>query len=142
MAQSNADMIQNGFEAIADGDIPALLELMDPDIEWHPPRQGTLDDTYSGHEGVTRLFKQLFEAWERIGHEPTKLVEAGDKAVIVTHVSLRARMSGLEIDELWAYYVEIRDGRFWRVWMYTDPEQALKEHSAAVLSTAPDWPGS
>ena len=140
MAVSNADLIQNGFEAIAESDIPALLELMHPEIEWHPPRQGTLDETYEGHDGVTKLFENLFEAWERIGHEPTKLVEGTDDAVVITHVNLRAKMSGLEIDELWAYYVQVRDGKFYRVRMYTDPEEALKEHSAAVLATAPDWP--
>lgn len=140
MALSNADLIQNGFEAIAEGDIEALLEILDPRIEWHPPAQGTLDEVYVGHDRVRELFGNLFEAWERIGHEPTKLVEADDKAVVVTHVNLLAKMSGLEIDELWAYYVEFEGGKIAGVWMYTDPEQALREHSAAVLSTAPDWP--
>jgi ketosteroid isomerase-like protein len=141
MAPTHTDIIQSGLEAMADGDLPALIVLLHPEIEWHPPAQGTLDEVYVGHDGVERLFESLFDAWERIGHVPTKLVEGENDAVVITRIHLLAKMSGLEIDELWAYYVEFEDDKIRRVWMYTDPEQALKEHSSAVLSNAPDWPG-
>ena len=140
-APTHTDMIQSGLEAMADNDLPALIALLHPEIEWHPPAQGTLEDVYVGHEGVERLFASLFDAWRRIGHVPTKLVEGDDDAVVITEVHLVAKMSGLEINELWAYYVQFEDDKIRRVWMYTDPEQALKEHSGAVLSNAPDWPG-
>lgn len=140
IAQSHVDLIQNGFEAIAESDVEALLAVMHPEIEWRPPTQGTLAEVFEGREGVRQLFDQLFEAWERIGNEPVKLVEGDDQAVIVTNIQLRARLSGLEINEQWAYAVEFRDGLFWRVQMYTDPEQALRENGSAVLASAPDWP--
>jgi ketosteroid isomerase-like protein len=133
-------MIKSGLEAMSDRDVPALLELLHQEVEWRPPQQGTLEDVYRGHEGVERLFDNLLDVWERIGHEPTNLVDGHDEAVVVTHVNMRARLSGLEIDEVWAYYLQFRDEKIWRVQMYTDPAQALSEHSSAMLANAPSWP--
>jgi ketosteroid isomerase-like protein len=133
-------MIQNCLEAVADRDVPALIELLHPEIEWRPPQQGTLEDVYRGHNGVVRLFDNLLDVWERIGHEPTNLVDGRDEAVVVNHVNMRARQSGLEIDEVWAYYLSFKDRKIWRVQMYTDPGEALSEHSSAMLANAPSWP--
>ncbi len=141
MAQSKIDLIQNGMEAIAESDIEALLAVMHPEIEWRPPEQGTLADVFEGHDGVRELFAQLFESWERIGNVPVKLHLEGDVAVIVTDIHLRARLSGLEINEQWAYAVRFRDGLFWRVAMYTDPAKALSDFGGPALADAPDWPG-
>jgi ketosteroid isomerase-like protein len=141
MPDTNQELIMNSLEAIADGDITALLTLLDPEIEWIPPVQGTLDDVYRGHEGVERLFGALYEAWASIGHEPTNLVELDDQAIVISRVRLEARASGMVLNEVWAYFVEFRGNKIWRVSMYTDPAEALREHSSALLANAPNWPG-
>jgi hypothetical protein len=142
MARSKQEVIREALESVSRGDINTLLELSDPEIEWRSPPQGTLEDVYKGHDGVRRLFEHLFDAWETIDHEPTKLVEVGDEAVVVSHVRAKAKFSGLEIDELWAYVLEVRDGKLYRVAMYTDPEEALRTHTSELLANAPAWPGA
>lgn len=137
---SNADIIQNGLEAVAESDVEGLVATLHEEVEWRPPEQGTLAEAFVGHDGVTKLFGQLFESWERIGHVPTKLMEGDDVAIVIADVHLRARMSGLEINEEWAYFVEFRDGLIWKVQMYTDPREALTKHSDAVAAAAPDFP--
>ena len=135
------ELIGRALGLIDDGDIPALLELLEPSVVWKPPRQGTLEDVYEGHDGVRRLFGQLMEAWDSIEHSPMKLVEGEEVTIVVTHIKLHAQASGLDVDEIWAYAVGINDdGRFHYVEMYTDPEQAVREHSGTVLDSAPNWP--
>jgi len=34
MSQKNVDIIRRMYDASARGDIPAVLEVLDPDIEW------------------------------------------------------------------------------------------------------------
>ena len=34
MSQKNVDIIRGMYDAFARGDIPAVLEVLDPDIEW------------------------------------------------------------------------------------------------------------
>jgi ketosteroid isomerase-like protein len=137
---SNAELIGNALDHISRAEIPQLLEMLDPEIEWRPPAQGTLDRVYKGHDGVQKLFDQLYEAWETIEHKPIKLVEGGNNSVVVTHVKLHGRTSGLDMDEVWAYVLDIRDGKFVHVAMYTDPAEAVKAHTSDVLASAPAWP--
>jgi ketosteroid isomerase-like protein len=136
------ELIGRALGFIDDGDITALLELLEPEVVWKPPKQGTLDESYEGHDGVRRLFTQLMEAWDSIEHSPIKLVEGEEMTIVVTHVKLHAQASGLDVDEVWAYVVGIRDGKFHYIEMYTDPEEAVREHSGSVLDSAPNWPSS
>ena len=38
MSQQNVSLVQGLYEAFARGDIPAILEAMDPDIVWNVPQ--------------------------------------------------------------------------------------------------------
>jgi ketosteroid isomerase-like protein len=133
-------LIGQALGFIDDADIPALLAMLHPDIEWRPPQQGTLNDSYTGHEGVRALFAALTEAWDSFEHEPVKLVRGRDVNIVVTKLKLHAQTSDVVVDELWAYAIRIEDGAFTFVQMYTDPEEALREHTASAIEGAPDWP--
>lgn len=37
MAEANVEALQRGYEALNRGDLSAVLELLDPDIEWQEP---------------------------------------------------------------------------------------------------------
>jgi ketosteroid isomerase-like protein len=127
---------------IDDGDIAALLELLHPSIEWRPPKQGILEDAYHGHDGVRELFAALTETWDSFEHTPVKLVQGDKVTIIITRIKLHAQSSDLDVDEIWAYAVTELDGKFNWVQMYTDPEQAVREHTSTVLDGAPKWPAS
>jgi ketosteroid isomerase-like protein len=139
-APSDALLIGRALGFIDDGDIPALLAMLHPDIEWRPPRQGTLDEVYIGHDGVRTLFGALTEAWDSFEHHPLKLVKGRDLSIVITKLKLHAQASDVVVDELWAYAMRIEDGAFTFVEMYTDPEEALREHMASTIEGAPDWP--
>jgi ketosteroid isomerase-like protein len=139
MGEDELELIGRGMGLVDDGDIQALLELVHPEIEWRPPTQGTLDDVYGGTEGVRRLFEQLTEAWDSIEHRPIEVVEANPETIIITNLRLHAQASGLNVDEVWAYAIEVRDEKLFRVAMYTDVEQAIAAHGAESYPRRP-WP--
>ena len=131
MGEAELELIGRGMGLVDDGDIPSLLELVHPEIEWRPPAQGTLDDVYAGPDGVRRLFEQLTEAWDSIEHRPIEVVAVNpETTVIITNLRLHAQASGLTVDEVWAYGVEVRDRKLFRVTMHTDVEQAIRAHGA------------
>lgn len=123
-----SDLIGRGLGFVDDGDIAALIELCDPEIEWRPPAQGTLDEAYRGHDGVRELFRNLTDAWDDFEHSEVRLVDGGDALVVISRIRLHAQASDMVVDEHWAYAVRLRNGRIGWVQMYTDPEQALREH--------------
>jgi ketosteroid isomerase-like protein len=142
MTDEDRELIHSGLAAIDSGDMEELLRMLDPEIEWRTPPQGTLDPTYRGHEGVQRLFAQLFEAWERIRHEIQELIEVGDSVVVVTRLHLRSHTGHLQLDETWAYVAEIQGGRFVRVAMFTSPGDALRAAASAYLPPHERDPGA
>jgi ketosteroid isomerase-like protein len=123
-----ADVVGRALGFVDDGDIPALIELVHPEIEWRPPAQGTLDEAYHGHDGVRELFRQLTEAWDNFEHSEVEFVDGGDATVVISRLKLHAQASDMVVDEYWAYAVRVRDSRIAWVQMYTDPEQALRDH--------------
>lgn len=126
-----ADLIGRALGFVNDGDIPALIEFCHPEIEWRPPAQGTLDEVYRGHDGVVELFRALTDAWDDFEHSEVDVVEGGDAIVVISRLRLHAQASDMVVDEHWAYAVRLRDGLIGWVQMYTDPEQALREHGPA-----------
>ncbi|MFN2612215.1 MAG: nuclear transport factor 2 family protein [Solirubrobacterales bacterium] len=141
MSEPNIELIGRALGLIDDGDITALIELLDPMIEWRPPEQGTLDEAYYGHQGVRKLFAQLTEAWDSFEHQPVKLVSGDQVTIVVTRLKLHAQASDVQVDEVWAYAVTVADGKISYVEMYTNPEQAIREHTSSLLESAPNWPG-
>ena len=123
--ERRAGVIHEVLDAVARGDIDGMLELLHPEIEWYPPAQGTLDPVYEGHPAVRRLFAQLFDAWARIEHAPTEETTLGATTILISHVRLEGRQSGVCIDETWGYAVELEAGRIRTVRMYTDPQDAI-----------------
>lgn len=60
-AAANAEVIRRGYDAFARGDIPAVLELLDPEITWHVPGRSPLSGDYHGHPGVLEFFGRCRE---------------------------------------------------------------------------------
>jgi ketosteroid isomerase-like protein len=66
MPNENADLIRRAYQAYANGDLPAMLEFVDPDLEWtyldptleHP----TLQVCHGRHE-----LEQVLRGWAEHG---------------------------------------------------------------------------
>lgn len=60
--------------------------------------------------------------------------------IVITRLKLHAQASDVVVDEVWAYAVRSNAGKLTFVAMYTDPEQAIREHTSSLLQSAPNWP--
>jgi ketosteroid isomerase-like protein len=66
MSQENVEVFKRGVEAYDLRDIDALLEDLDPDVEWQPVLQVLLwgeATVYQGHQGVRDWFRDLDAAF-------------------------------------------------------------------------------
>jgi ketosteroid isomerase-like protein len=61
MAQSDAEILQSGYDAFAQGDVPGVLALFAEDIAWHVPGDNLVAGSYSGHQEVVGFFQKLGE---------------------------------------------------------------------------------
>ena len=88
MTSSNVQILRDGYDAFARGDIPATLAIFDEDITWHVPGRSPLSGDYEGHAGVLDFFarcQDLSGGTLKVGVDET--FADGDRVVVLTTVS-------------------------------------------------------
>jgi ketosteroid isomerase-like protein len=113
--RTNADVVQQGYEAFGRGDIPALLDLLTDDVEWtlQGPSVIPFAGTRYGREGVAEFFSALDETLEFEQFEPREFVAQGDTVVVVV-VGIERSLSkatGRTIEQEWAHVNTLKDGK-------------------------------
>jgi uncharacterized protein len=131
MSQENLEVVRLAHERLNEGDIDGLIALCDDDFELDMSARLLNPDTYRGHEGIRRFYREVREIWEEFRWEPLRLLEATDKVVVPLHSHGRGRGSGLEIARDAAMVWTVRKGRAVSVRFYIDQAEALE---AAGLS--------
>ena len=127
MAQANVEALQRGYEALNRGDLSVVLELLDPDIEWHEPGDSPEAGTHHGRDSFERFFRSWIDSFDVFRVEPEQVVERGDDIVAIVRQSGRGRASGVEIEIRLAHVWTVDGGRAVRWESVPDPEQALRD---------------
>jgi ketosteroid isomerase-like protein len=127
MSQEDTEVIGRMYEAWNRGDMAALADVFDPEVEVRPALGTFLASTvYRGHEGVAEWYAETYEPWAELRAEPQRFVDANGRTVVV--VRLHARVAGgqVDVDAEIAHVVTIRDGRIVRLDGFDEPSAALK----------------
>ena len=111
--RTNAEIVQQGYEAFGRGDIPALLDLLTDDVEWtlQGPSVSPFAGTRYGREGVAEFFSVLDETLEFEQFEPREFVAQGDTVVVVGFERSVSKATGHTIEQEWAHVYTLRDGK-------------------------------
>jgi ketosteroid isomerase-like protein len=133
MSLENVEIARRASWAWNDGGADALVQYLDADVEWHPPRESMEPGVYRGHDGVRDYVGRLGEIFEEQQVEPLEVIDVDAERVIsVIRVTGRSAKFGTEIDAVWAWLITVGANRKGiRVETFTDKSQALK---AAGLS--------
>jgi ketosteroid isomerase-like protein len=127
MSQENVEILRQGYEALGRGDVDAVLEICDPDVECELPEGGINTGTLRGHQALRDFLEGYIDAFESFRMEPEQFLEADDQVVVVLRVIGRGRGSGLEVDVRPAHLWTMDGGRAVRLQAF--PE---REHGAAL----------
>jgi ketosteroid isomerase-like protein len=126
MAESNLDLVRQGFEAMRKGDPEALMPFIHPDFEsTTPPQLAAEPDTYRGHDGIRRYFESFYEAMDRVYFEAEEFVPVGELVVVQAVLHTRGRTSGIEAEQRVALVWELKDGKAYRLGVYATMDEAL-----------------
>jgi len=134
MSQRDLEGFKRAVEAGNRGDVEAVLEELDPEVEWHPALIASLEaeaTVYRGHDGVREWFQAASETFPERHTEVEEIRNLGDRIVAIGHIRMRGKASGAETESPIAYLVEYGNGKATQVRSYLDPQAALE---AAGLS--------
>jgi ketosteroid isomerase-like protein len=137
MSQENIEIVRRGFEAGNRRDVEALIEVLDPEVEWHSALLKALEGKaamYRGHEGIREFFRDLDELFDMLHAEYPEIRDLGDRVVGIGRIRMRGKGSGAETESPICSVVDFKNGKAIRVRTYLDPKEALE---AAMLTEQP-----
>jgi ketosteroid isomerase-like protein len=118
VTETNAELARRGFEAALRGDLDAIREFLDPEVQWHggdPSAPGACHNREQALE-----FMRQARSRRRVG-ELVEVVDAGDKVVVI----MRPPSDEGEQAALSANLTTFRDGKVIEMVHYPSPEDAL-----------------
>src|SRR5215207_6966667 len=129
MSQENIEAFRRALEAFNHRDFDALLEQLDPEAEWHPGVQASLEGettSFRGREAVRNGLQGLVDAFADLRLEVSEMRDLGDRVLAMGRLRAHGTESGVEIESPWAYLVEYRSGKAIWVRAFLDPNEALE----------------
>jgi ketosteroid isomerase-like protein len=123
--EANVETLRRGYAALNRGDLSAVLELLDPDIEWHEPAHSPDAGTHRGRDSFERFLRGWMESFDGFRVEPERVVERGEDIVAVVHQTGTGRASGLEVEARLAHVWTVANGRAIRWEAVPDIDAAL-----------------
>jgi uncharacterized protein len=126
MSQENVTVIRSAYEAFGRGDIPAVLQNFDPEVEWHVPSLYPTGGHYYGTEGVQQFFQGIAEDWEYLQVEPDELLDTGDYVIALGHHRGRLKGSDTDLEIPFAHVWTLRGGRIVLFREYADPSALIQ----------------
>ena len=126
MAESNLELVRQGFEALREGDPDALEPFIHPEFEvTTPPELAAEPDTYRGLDGVRRYFASFYEAMDRVTFDADEFIPVGDLVVVEAVLRTRGRSTGIETEQRVALVYELKNRKAYRINIYATVDEAV-----------------
>jgi ketosteroid isomerase-like protein len=141
MSQENLELASEAVDAVARQDIERLIELTDPDVEWHSVfAQLGEGGVYRGHDGIRRYVRDLSDVWENMRTNVDDVLSVGAVVLLVGRLHYRGRGSGIETESPLGIVAKFRQGRIVYMRAFQEPEQALLATGLSGQDARPDSP--
>src|SRR6476646_1019270 len=128
----NVELVRQLWSAFERGGIEAVLEIVDPDVEWQPYGGGGA--VYHGRDGLRAYFAERRARREEADGRLYSAFAKGDFVVARGEVRIRSEHGIVTMQPGWLY--EFRDGRLLRFRGFPTQEAALRAAGLAPKDAA------
>jgi ketosteroid isomerase-like protein len=126
MSQKNVDVVRRIYASWTAGSSAAESNLLHADIEWVNPSDALEPGTRTGIDAFTSITEELDDTIEDFRMDVERLVEAGDRVVVIATMRGRGRASGVKVENRHGSVWTIRGGKAVRFEWFSEPSQALE----------------
>ena len=132
MSQENVEVVKVAYEAFARGGLDRYMEHFTDDVVYLRRGCSRRPGPIHGKDAVRAWLQDWIDMFDGYWMEPVELIDAGEDTVVaVERFGGRAKLSGVETDQIIGDVITIRNGKIARGHEYPTREQALE---AAGLS--------
>lgn len=111
--RKNIEFVQSLYHAFAARDIPGMLKMLSPSVEWgEPPNPfNPAGGTRRGHEGFLEWVRVGNESEEVLVLEPRDFLTNLHSVAVVGYTKCRVRATGREYETDFVHLVTLKDGK-------------------------------
>jgi ketosteroid isomerase-like protein len=127
MASEHRVLVERLFDAFNRRDSEEIASLCDPDMAFFPitAEEAGREAPYVGPGGLDAYLDDVAAIWEELLVRATQVDSLGDQVMVRGRVYVRSRERGIrDLPAAWLW--QVREGRFVRGEVFSDPEQAGK----------------
>jgi ketosteroid isomerase-like protein len=125
VSRDSVGLAREVLDALSRREPSRLIELSDPEVEWHSFFALGEGGAYRGHEGTRRYMSDLDDAFEIGRAEVDNALGIGDVAVLVGRIHYRGKGSGVESASPAGWMLKFRDGKLLCFRAFREPEEVL-----------------
>ena len=125
------NVIQEAYACFGRGDLPGLLALMTPDIDWQftGDRAAPYTGRVRGTAALGEWFVAVAQADDIQAFEPREFLVGADHVTVLGHERTIARATGRQFECDWVHVFRIRGARVASFWGMLDTEAAAAARS-------------
>jgi ketosteroid isomerase-like protein len=112
------------WSAFSKGDIDACVDLLHPDVEWHPTPKLEELDRVRGQDDVRITLQALHDRFSNLEVRPEDGRQVGDHVLMVTMLTGANQFTGQPISSRESWVVSIRDDKLGRIVAYPNAPAA------------------
>ena len=124
----NIALVRSLYEAFATLEVPRLLAMLSPNVEWAEPANpfNPAAGTRRGHAGFLEWLRIGHEAEEVLVLEPRDFLANAQAVAVVGYAKCRVRTTGREYATEFVHLVTLEDGRVKRFQEFFDTYAAAE----------------
>jgi ketosteroid isomerase-like protein len=129
MSRENVENFKRGLGAYNRRDLDALMEELDPDVEWHPALAvllGGEQTVFRGHQGVRESIQEEDEALAEFQVEISEIRDPGESVLAIGCARVRGRKSRVPVETPFFVLCDYRNGKTIRLRTYFDLKETLE----------------
>jgi uncharacterized protein len=122
------DTARSFYDALGNGDVPAVLALLDAQVQWtEAERFPYYSGTWQGPQAVLdNLLKPLSSDWEGFSAKAHEFIAEGDRVVSLGTYSGTFKRTGRSFAAAFAHVWTVRGDKLARFDMHTDTAKVLE----------------
>jgi ketosteroid isomerase-like protein len=123
----NSKIIQELYDSFSQGRLDAVLELLDPKVEWIEAAGFPYAGTYTGPDEVrTNVIERVDHDWENYEAVPDEFIDAGENIVVLGFVGGTNRSTGKSFRARFAHMWILRQGKICFFEQIVDSAKAIQ----------------
>jgi len=137
MTEQSVELVRGLYDALAQGDVPAMLADMSDDIEWYEAEGMPYGGLYHGGVAVAEnVFGPITADIPDLAITPQQFIASGNAVAVVARYTGTGKATGKKLDLAVVHLWDVRDGKVARFRQFADTAKFLETVPAGTNADA------